>query len=649
MRNPVSGLLLLLSVLFEGWTVLGQASGLTFPGTTVFPDEGWVSVTNDFALSDPLSELKETWISLGKVDFPLEARVNGVFLYRRGTVPPDWPFVQTSNPAVFLVPTPVWNAQGLNRLELRIWKEGDRLKFSEPLLVVGPHEADFQRGTVQFLNSTLFLMFFGINLLGGIYFFVLWAGRPKQIDQLYFSISTLLIGFYFLSLGSPIPLFPGVLHYSLLKACLGMSIAFLVLFLLEHFQVLNYLWLKLSVLAVFSGFSLFVAFSLNMTQMADRFTLSMIPLEVGILFTIVLMVIALKRKLPQARIMAVGIGIGVAFGSHDVWYQMTGQVPVAWLQGVGFFSLEGSMFFSLAIHSTQMYTKLESTAVELLHQKGFLAQTNEAFARFVPRELLRFLGKDSVMDVRLGDQVQETMTILFSDIRNFTRMTESLTPRESFNLLNSYLARMGPSIRAHGGTVDKYIGDAIMALFPASPLKAVEGALAMRESLRDYNKGRERAGYQPLEMGIGLHTGPVMLGTIGEDQRMDGTVISDAVNTSSRIEGLTKAFKVPIIVSQATLAADPLLVETIAHRYLGLMQVRGRTQGLALYEILDPQDPLTPTKLQHKDLFEAAVRSQEEGDARASTNLFLAYQAKVPDDTCVSFFLERLQPAGTPC
>ncbi len=220
-------------------------------------------------------------------------------------------------------------------------------------------------------------------------------------------------------------------------------------------------------------------------------------------------------------------------------------------------------------------------------------------------------------------------------------MTESLTPRESFNLLNSYLARMGPSIRAHDGTVDKYIGDAIMALFPASGLKAVQGALAMRDELRDYNKGRIRAGYNPLEMGIGLHTGPVMLGTIGEDQRMDGTVISDAVNTSSRIEGLTKVFHIPIIVSQATLAADPLLVETVAHRYLGLMQVRGRTQGLALYEILDPHDPLTEAKLAHRDLFEAAVRSLEEEDAAASLSLFRAYGAKVPEDPCTAFFLER--------
>jgi class 3 adenylate cyclase len=632
----------------EGWSFVADVSGqsdplltTSLPALVSFPQEGWITVTVRFAIDLRTKVLPETWIVLGKVDFPLEARVNGVSLYRHGILPPGEPFVQSSEPALFLVPSTLWRADNQNELTLHVWKKGTLLRFPETLQIVGPREADFENGPVRFLNTTLFLMFFGINLLGGLYFLMLWAGRPQQRDQLWFAISTLLIGFYFLSLGSPVALLPGVLHFSLLKACLGPSIGFLLLFLMTHFRLLDYAWLKLSLLSVYLVYGVYVALASDMPEMADRFTASMLPLELGILLAMGLMVVALLRRRPQARIIAVGIVLGVAFGSHDVYYQIVGQIPVAWLQGVGFFALEGSMFLSLALHANSMYRSLEASTLELTAQKDKLAKTNEAFARFVPRELLSFLGKESVMDVSLGDQVQKNMTILFSDIRNFTTMTENLTPREAFNLLNSYLAKMGPVIRDHDGIVDKYIGDAIMALFPASPLQAVHAALAMRHSLLDYNKGRLRAGYPALDMGIGLHTGALMLGTIGEHQRMDGTVISDAVNTSSRIEGLTKVIHAPIIVSQATLASDPRIAETVDHRYLGVMNVKGKATGLALYEILDPDDETTAAKLAHRALFEAAVRSLEEEDKPASATLFQAYREQVPDDSCLDFFARR--------
>jgi class 3 adenylate cyclase len=147
----------------------------------------------------------------------------------------------------------------------------------------------------------------------------------------------------------------------------------------------------------------------------------------------------------------------------------------------------------------------------------------------VPKELLSLLGKDSALDVQLGDQVEKAMTVLFSDLRDFTSLSESLKPEENFNLLNSYLGQMAPIIRRNGGIIDKYIGDAIMALFPKTPFQAFEAAQTMRKKLQNYNAGRARAGYKPLEMGIGLHFGNLMLGTIGERSRMDGTVISDVV------------------------------------------------------------------------------------------------------------------------
>ena len=137
----------------------------------------------------------------------------------------------------------------------------------------------------------------------------------------------------------------------------------------------------------------------------------------------------------------------------------------------------------------------------------------EAYQRFVPEQLLRNLEKECILDVKLGDQVQKEMSILFSDIRSFTTISESMTPEENFRFVNSYLSRMGPLVREHHGYIDKYIGEAIMALFDRSPDDAVQTSVEMLTTLREYNEGRLRAGYEPIRIGVGVNTGMMMLGT----------------------------------------------------------------------------------------------------------------------------------------
>ena len=179
-----------------------------------------------------------------------------------------------------------------------------------------------------------------------------------------------------------------------------------------------------------------------------------------------------------------------------------------------------------------------------------LNKINEAYSRFVPNEFLKLLEKESMLDVKLGDHIQKEMTILFSDIRQFTEMSEKMTPQENFNFLNSYLEVIGPIIRKHNGFIDKYIGDAIMALFAGEPDDALLAAIEMQEELRIFNFERASRGLEPVKVGIGIHTGNLILGTIGEKERMEGTVIADAVNLASRIESLTKEYYTSILVSE---------------------------------------------------------------------------------------------------
>jgi class 3 adenylate cyclase len=214
-----------------------------------------------------------------------------------------------------------------------------------------------------------------------------------------------------------------------------------------------------------------------------------------------------------------------------------------------------------------------------------LKEINESLERFIPREFLGFLGKENILEVELGNWSEREMTIFFLDIRDFTTLSENMSPRDNFRFLNSFLSIFGPIVRTHGGFIDKYPGDGIMALFPGGPDGALDSALEMRARLVEYNEGRAKGGYAPIRFGIGIHAGPLMLGTIGENDRMDSTVISDSVNTASRLEGLTKKFAKDILVSGQTLDAltRPGDYET---RYLGEEQVKGRATAVKAFELV---------------------------------------------------------------
>jgi class 3 adenylate cyclase len=214
-----------------------------------------------------------------------------------------------------------------------------------------------------------------------------------------------------------------------------------------------------------------------------------------------------------------------------------------------------------------------------------LKRINESLERFIPREFLGFLRKENILEVELGDWTECEMTIFFLDIRDFTTLSENMSPRDNFRFLNSFLGIFGPIIRAHDGFVDKYPGDGIMALFPGSPDQALSTALEMRERLIGYNAGRSLGGYVPIRFGIGIHTGPLMLGTIGENNRMDSTVISDTVNAASRIEGLNKKFATDILVSGETLGrlVKPSGFET---RFVGEETVKGKAKAVRVFELV---------------------------------------------------------------
>ena len=238
-----------------------------------------------------------------------------------------------------------------------------------------------------------------------------------------------------------------------------------------------------------------------------------------------------------------------------------------------------------------------------------LMRINHAYGHFVPHEFLRNLGRDSIIDVRLGDQTAREVTIMFSDIRSYTTLAETMTPEENFSFLNSYLGRIGPIITAHNGFVNQYYGDGMMALFMESYDDGISAAIEMQEAITVYNKQRKKQGRLPIRVGIGLHSGPIIMGILGDSQRRDPNVVSDTVNTASRMEGLTKFYGANVLVSEATLAGlpDPFQFK---YRFLGKVQVKGKSLPIGVYEFFGgDSEELQARKMETRDQFEAGMRA----------------------------------------
>jgi two-component system sensor histidine kinase ChiS len=270
-----------------------------------------------------------------------------------------------------------------------------------------------------------------------------------------------------------------------------------------------------------------------------------------------------------------------------------------------------------------------------------LSKINHAFSRFVPHEFLGFLGYDSVLEIKLGDQVQKNMTVLFSDIKDFTRLSENMSPKEAFDFINTFLGVVSPLIREHGGFIDKFIGDAIMALFPGGANDATNAAISMTKKLKMLNKERLVLGLEPIQIGTGLHTGDLMLGTIGEEMRMEGTVISDVVNTASRLEGLTKLFDSRIIISSDV--KDEIENANDLHfRYLGKSRVKGKNNVLDVYGIVEGDDDrIMELQLKSSDAFEAGINNfYNKNFTNASVNFNEVLKIN-PKDKAASIFLKR--------
>jgi class 3 adenylate cyclase len=333
--------------------------------------------------------------------------------------------------------------------------------------------------------------------------------------------------------------------------------------------------------------------------------------------------LARPRTDADARLIGLGVMTTTSVGVLDVIVAHLGLEPLHLVSR----SIVG--LFLVVVFVTLRRSARARTAAE-----RFAGSTK----RFVPEEFLHALGHDDITTVRLGEAATRDVSVLFADIRAFTTLSEHMTPEETFGFLNACLSRMGPHVRHHGGFVDKYIGDAIMALFPDSANDAIRAAIAMqRETRGNGEKG------SCLEIGVGVHRGQVMMGTIGEASRFEATVIADAVNLTARLESLTKQFGCGILITGdvASCLDDDLLHTS---RRLGTFAVKGRSVPVDVFEIFASDlDAVRAAKQASRERLRRMLAHHAAGELDEAIALAAELRDAHPEDGPIAWWFVRLQ------
>lgn len=266
-------------------------------------------------------------------------------------------------------------------------------------------------------------------------------------------------------------------------------------------------------------------------------------------------------------------------------------------------------------------------------------QFTDLFGQYVPPELVEEMSRNP--ESYSMDGRKEELTVLFSDVRGFTTISEGLTPDELTRLMNEYLSAMTEVIRKNRGTLDKYIGDAIMAIFGAptkhrdDALRSVLAGLEMTKALEQFNDEQKRRGKPEFKIGVGINYGVVTVGNIGCERKMNYTVIGDPVNLASRLEGQTKTYHQPLLMSQAV---RDRVKDEVPCRQVDKIAVKGKREGVSVFTA---RLSLTSAEEKAWPIHENAVSMYYARDFKAAAEGFREVLSILPDDYLATLYLDR--------
>lgn len=420
----------------------------------------------------------------------------------------------------------------------------------------------------------------GSILFMGLYHLIMYLLRSQSTTPLYFSficffasIRTLMMNERIMSSLFPLTLngyhFSYAVEHLSIHLCLPLFYMFIKSIYPKEVNKVVY-----NIVLILSG--IWAILKLFTPLMFNNQILSYFEYFIGVagVYIVFCLILAICRKRNGAIILSIGCLLLLVAAFNDILFS-NGLIETFFATPIGIFLFTFAQSTYLARDNANNYTKIERFNVEL-------KIINHSLERFIPKQVLKFLNKKSIVDVKLGDYTAQNMSVLFLDIRNFTSRSEKMSPKENFEFINIFLKEFGPIVRSNGGFIDKYLGDGFMALFPSSPDFALKSAIAMRNKLKKFNKLPEIN--SDVQFGIGIHYGPLMLGTIGESERMDSTVISDTVNSSSRLEQLNKVHGTDILISEQVIA-NLKHPEYYSFTKVGDEMVKGKSQPISVYTV----------------------------------------------------------------
>lgn len=491
---------------------------------------------------------------------------------------------------------------------------------------------------ISFLKSlAMDLIVFGSLLTIGIYHLFLFVLRKKDRSPLWFGIFCIIIAFRSLIYGERFifELFPGV-PWSVFNRIDHLTFYFGIPVFVAYLMLI--FDREVSKIALYIYQALGVAFALLLFFPPSVFNVTVTWYEMitGAYALYILFIIAkaLARHREGAITTLIGIAIFMGFGINEILFNM-GLINT-------FNSLSIGLVLFLFTQSILLAMRFSKAFDDSEHLGQSLLSLNESLRRFIPKEFFMLLERREVDEICLGDQVEQNMSIMFSDIRRFTLLAEQMGAAKTFEFLNDYFGRIGEVIRANGGFIDKYLGDGFIALFPGSPDAALHTAIGIQRVVTKFNVARAVDSIPPIEVGIGLNYGSLILGTVGEEHRMDTTVIADSVNLCSRLEGLCKLYGKGIIVPFEFL--DLLEDPTAYHwRYLGLIRVQGRKQPVETVHIYDGLDEPDYRMFDStKARFEDALHAYRNGEYENAMQKFRTLAVETPDDPAVFTFITQI-------
>ncbi|AOP36143.1 guanylate cyclase [Leptospira tipperaryensis] len=450
---------------------------------------------------------------------------------------------------------------------------------------------------------TIEVFVFGSLAIMALYHLTLFFLRKEEKSVLFFGLLCLVYCFRSISTGENLIqiLIPGLdysIHSKIVYLSFYLTVPIFAAFFRSLFpQELNE-YLYYGILS-FGGFS-----SVLVLITSPSFFTGTIDIYYGFTFItffygFYILTLAIVRKRSGAILLLNGLLVFFLVSVHDTLYNKR-------IINTGYFSPIGllAMLFSQAYLLARRYSQAFGAIVDLTNT---LNKTNTSYGLFVPREFLKILNENSFIEVKLGDIAEEEMTILYNEIRPSQIISDQASAKENFEFINSYLGKVGPLIRDHNGFIDKYFGDSFLSLFSQKTEDGLETAIGIQSILREINMSRISNGKEAVRVGTGLHRGPIVLGTIGESERMEGAVISASVTLATRVGQLCRLFDSSILITDHVLFSleNP---EKYQMRVLDRIQLKGHNSIVTILEVFNGQpDSLLNVFMDTKEEFERGI------------------------------------------